>query len=143
MKRIVFLLSAVCLLLMTACDIETSSNGDLDGYWHLQQIDSLSNNKVCDYGNQRIFWSIQSDLLQLWNLEDQPIICQFTHENGVLTIKNPCMFDRSAGDTMITDVEVLKSYGVNAIPAVFQVVSLNSESMVLESPLLRLYFNKH
>lgn len=143
MKRIVYLLSAVCLFLMTACDIETSGNGDLDGYWHLQQVDSLSNNTVCDYSHQRIFWSIQSDLLQLWNLEDQPIICQFTHEHGVLTLSNPCLFDRSAGDTMITDVEVLKKYGVNAIPSVFQVVSLNSDNLVLESPVVRLYFNKH
>lgn len=145
MKRIVYILSIVCLLMMTACDVETSDNGDLDGFWHLQRIESLTNSTTSEsiILNQRIFWSVQSSLVQLWNLEDQPIICQFTYEKDVLTLINPCLFDRSLGDTPITDVEKLKPYGMNEIPAAFHVVSLNSESMILESPVHRLYFNKH
>ena len=145
MKRFFYILSLVSLLLMTACDVETSDNGDLDGFWYLQRMESLANSNVdvSTISNQRIFWSVQSSLVQLWNLEDQPIICQFTHEKGVLTLSNPCLFDRSSGDTPITDVDMLKPYGINEIPATFQVVSLNSENMILESPVLRLYFKKH
>ena len=48
MKRIVYILSIVCLLMMTACDVETSDNGDLDGFWHLQRIESLTNSHTSE-----------------------------------------------------------------------------------------------
>ena len=35
----------LCLSLcgMTSCEVETSGNGELDGFWHLERIDSLQN----------------------------------------------------------------------------------------------------
>lgn len=30
------------LLMFAACDIHTSDNGDLDGYWQLRSVDTLS-----------------------------------------------------------------------------------------------------
>lgn len=91
MKRIVYILSIVCLLMMTACDVETSDNGDLDGFWHLQRIESLTNGTTSEsiILNQRVFWSVQSSLVQLWNLQDQPIICQFTYEKDVRHLSIP------------------------------------------------------
>ena len=131
------------LMFLCGCELETTDNGDLDGYWHLEQVDSLAGQRSIDYGQSNIFWSIQFELLQLSNLEDNTIIYKLVYDNHQLTLANPCMFDRADGDTLVTNVEVLRQYGVNALQENFKVVTLESRTMVLESPVLRLHFRKY
>ena len=131
------------LIFLYGCDLETTDNGDLDGYWHLEQVDSLSVQRSVDYGQNNIFWSIQFELLQLSNLEDNTIIYKLVNDNRQLTLANPCMFDRADGDTLVTNVEVLRPYGVNSLQESFKIVSLESRKMILESPVLRLHFRKY
>jgi hypothetical protein len=131
------------LMFLCGCELETTDNGDLDGYWHLEQVDSLAGQRSVDYGQSNIFWSIQFELLQLSNLEDNTIIYKLVYDNRQLTLANPCMFDRADGDTLVTNVEVLRQYGVNALQENFKVVTLESRTMVLESPVLRLHFKKY
>ena len=131
------------LIFLYGCELETTDNGDLDGYWHLEQVDSLAGQRSIDYGQSNIFWSIQFELLQLSNLEDNTIIYKLVYDNRQLTLANPCMFDRADGDTLVTNVEVLRQYGVNALQENFKVVTLESRTMVLESPVLRLHFRKY
>ena len=131
------------LIFLYGCELETTDNGDLDGYWHLEQVDSLSGQRSVDYAQSNIFWSIQFELLQLSNLEDNTIIYKLVYDNRQLTLANPCMFDRADGDTLVTNVEVLRQYGVNALQESFKVVSLESRKMILESPVLRLHFKKY
>ncbi|MBR4481116.1 MAG: lipocalin-like domain-containing protein [Prevotella sp.] len=131
------------LMFLCGCELETTDNGDLDGYWHLEQVDSLAGQRSIDYGQSNIFWSIQFELLQLSNLEDNTIIYKLVYDNRQLTLANPCMFDRADGDTLVTNVEVLRQYGVNALQENFKVVTLESRTMVLESPVLRLHFKKY
>jgi hypothetical protein len=131
------------LMFLYGCELETTDNGDLDGYWHLEQVDSLAGQRSIDYGQSNIFWSIQFELLQLSNLEDNTIIYKLVYDNRQLTLANPCMFDRADGDTLVTNVEVLRQYGVNALQENFKVVTLESRTMVLESPVLRLHFKKY
>jgi hypothetical protein len=92
------------LIFLYGCELETTDNGDLDGYWHLEQVDSLAGQRSIDYGQSNIFWSIQFELLQLSNLEDNTIIYKLVYDNRQLTLANPCMFDRADGDTLVTNV---------------------------------------
>jgi hypothetical protein len=131
------------LIFLYGCDLETTNNGDLDGYWHLEQVDSLLSQRSVDYGQNKIFWSVQFELLQLSNLEDNTIIYKLVYDNRQLTLANPCMFDRADGDTLVTNVEVLRPYGVNSLQESFKVVNLESRKMILESPVLRLHFKKY
>lgn len=131
------------LMFLCGCELETTDNGDLDGYWHLEQVDSLAGQRSVDYGQSHIFWSIQFELLQLTNLEDNTIVYKLDYNNRQLTLANPCMFDRADGDTLVTNVEVLRPYGVNSLQESFKVVSLESRKMILESPVLRLHFKKY
>ena len=131
------------LIFLYGCELETTDNGDLDGYWHLEQVDSLSGQRRVDYGQSHIFWSIQFELLQLTNLEDNTIVYKLDYNNRQLTLANPYMFDRADGDTLVTNVEVLRPYGVNSLQESFKVVSLESRKMILESPVLRLHFKKY
>ncbi len=134
----------ICIgLLLTGCTIETSENDDLDGFWHLEQIDTLASQNTVDYGGQRVFWSIQAGLLQLSNQINNTIIYRLVYDNQQLTLADPCMFDRTDGDTLVTDVDVLQPYGVNSLNEVFLVISLSGRSMVLESPILRLHFRRY
>lgn len=143
MRRLFFLFSIVCLAALSACDIESSGNGDLDGYWRLEQVDSLNGRQGVAYADKQIFWSFQHDLIELSNLHDNSIIYRLKEENRVLFLEQPCMFDRADGDTPITDLEVLRPYGVNALQEQFRIVSLESEVLVLESSVLRLSFRKY
>ena len=133
----------ISLIFLYGCELETTDNGDLDGYWHLEQVDSLAGQRSIDYGQSNIFWSIQFELLQLSNLEDNTIVYKLVYDNRQLTLANPCMFDRADGDTLVTNVEVLRQYGVNALQESFKEVSLDSRAMILESPVLRLHFKKY
>ena len=65
MKKLLYLLIAF-LPFLTSCDLETSDNGDFDGYWHLVGVDTLANAKHKDLSQQRIFCSMhqrQQDFL--------------------------------------------------------------------------------
>ena len=143
MRKWFIILGFLSLMFLYGCELETTDNGDLDGYWHLEQVDSLAGLRSIDYGQSNIFWSIQFELLQLSNLEDNTIIYKLVYDNHQLTLANPCMFDRADGDTLVTNVEVLRQYGVNALQENFKVVTLESRTMVLESPVLRLHFKKY
>lgn len=143
MRKWFIMLSVLSLFFLVGCELETTDNGDLDGYWHLEQVDSLSSQRSIDYGQARIFWSIQFKLLQLSDLENNSIIYNLVYDNHQLTLADPYMFDRADGDTLVTDVEVLRRYGVNALQETMKVVSLQSDRMVLESPVLRLHFKKY
>ena len=50
--RSIMALSAIALsMLFTACgiDFEGSDNGKLDGFWHLEKVDTLATGGVTDY----------------------------------------------------------------------------------------------
>lgn len=143
MKSWFVVLLIVCLAVLSACDIDTSKNGDLDGYWRLEQIDSLANHQTVPCADRHIFWSFQHDLVELSNLHDNNIIYRLKEANQVLHLDDPCMFDRTDGDALITDVEILRPYGVNSLQEQFRIITLDSETLVIESFMLRLYFRKY
>ncbi len=41
MKRMIYLIAAISLVL-SSCTLETSDNGDFDGFWHLERVDTLA-----------------------------------------------------------------------------------------------------
>ncbi len=143
MKKWVFIWAAVCLTALTACHIETSGNGRLDGYWQLRQVDSLGNGVTVDYAERDVYWSFQHKLLQLSDLHGTNIICRLTEDNQVLTLDTPCLFDRSEGDTPVSDAAVLQPFGVNALQEQLRIVTLEPDRLVLESSVLRLRFRKY
>ena len=54
---------AFAISAMMSCEIETSGNGDLDGFWHLVRVDTLSTGGMCDMSGRRVFWSVQVGIL--------------------------------------------------------------------------------
>lgn len=143
MKKSMIILGVLCLLFLTGCELETSDNGNLDGFWHLERVDTLATQQSVDYSQAHIFWSFQFKLLQLSDLENNTILYEFDTDGTHIVLVRPCMFDRSDGDTVVTDLKVLEPYGVNSTKEYLTIVSLDEERMVLKSAMLMLHFKKY
>jgi hypothetical protein len=131
-------------LLLTACDLETSGNGKLDGYWHLEQIDSISTGSVNNLSQKRLFWAFQAKLLEFTDKDNvnATYLVRFSHSADSLILSEPYRFDRENGDEVLTDAAVLKPYGMNALKETFKIEKLSSSKMILSNSSYRLYFTK-
>lgn len=143
MKKLLQLMIAGWLAMLAACDFELSSNGDLDGYWHLERVDTLATGGVGDLSQQQYFWGVQFHLLRLTNLADNDIIYKFEHVDDQLVLSAPSMFDRTDGDTLVTDLNVLRPFGISSLNERLDIVKLDADQLVLRSPILQLYFVKY
>jgi hypothetical protein len=150
MKKIFNFLIAM-LPLLASCELETSDNGDFDGYWHLVGVDTLANAKHKDLSQQRIFWAVQFHLIQLRGADrkdeggnGREYYEQFKLDQSQLTLSNPHEKDREAGDPVITEerLDEIQAYGINALTEHFDVLRLNKDEMLLKSSTLQLQFRK-
>jgi hypothetical protein len=141
MKKILYIFSA--LLLFSSCELETSNNGDLDGYWHLERVDTLSTFGSLDLSEEKLFWAFQKDLLQLRG-DKQEFYLRFNHHDDQLDLSDPHLKDREKDDPAISSstMYLILPYGINAEQEYFQVVTLNSDDMVLRNQDLQLWFRK-
>lgn len=131
--------------MMTSCDVETSDNGQLDGFWQLRCADTLSTGGHSDLTGLQMTWSFQGRLLELRDLNGQrtDIVSSFRHDGHTLTLSEPFIVDRDNGDISVDDVSVMAPYGVNKLDESFTVEHLSGSKMVLKSERLRLSFRKY
>lgn len=146
--------------LMTACDIHTSNNGSLDGFWQLAQADTLSADnpagRSADVRAKGIFWAVQADLLEIKDLHDKRIdttylhhsvFFRFTHEAGRLHLFNPSVDQRYAvpeyPDAEVDDLSLLEYYGLQSKDETFDVLQLDGDRMVLQGEHFRFHFRKY
>ena len=119
MRKILLLISIMMTLgWLSSCEIETSSKGNLYGFWHLVSIDSLSNETP------------------------QGIVCRFEREGDSLFFDTPYYLDRAKGDSLVVDVERMNYYGLNAMKPRMLIESLSSNKMVIKTAVARLKFRK-
>lgn len=146
MKKYIYIiaLTTIAALSAVSCDIETSDNGDLDGFWHLVQVDTLETSGTCNMKQARIFWSFQCDILKLDDKtgNNLSIIMRFNHNNNQMTLTDPYIYNREAGDIKLEDSNMLRPFGINAMSETFNVLHLSGSNMIIESPMLRLNFKK-
>ena len=131
---------ALFCTLFTACDLETSDNGDLDGFWHLVEVDTLTTGGVNDLHKSTIFWSFQMDLLQFTG--PGKYFARFSHDNGQLIVNEPHTYNTREGNQPINDIKVLAPWGLNALEIQFHIEHLSGSKMTLNDGTLRLQFTK-
>ena len=141
MKNILIIFLA--LLLFGSCDLESSKNGDLDGFWHLERVDTLSTSGSLDLSEEKLFWAFQKDLLQLRG-DEQEFYLRFNHHDNQLDLSNPHLRDREKDDPAISSstMYLIRPYGINEEEEYFQVVNLDNDNMVLRNQNLQLWFRK-
>lgn len=140
------LMAALLLMLFNACDgFQVSDNGNLDGMWHLVEVDSLDNNVSADFTYSGIYWSVQSDLLALDDklFRYESCLMRFSCKDSRLRLFDPYLNNRDEGDITISDVAKLSPFGINALDEAFAVETLTRKKMVLKSQSLRLTFKKN
>ena len=145
-QYLIISISAFLIFSFTSCELETSGNGDLDGFWHLVQVDTLQTGGVNDTSKDLFFWSFQVNLLEFSDRSYHiPIyMARFNHENGQLKVTQPCLYNREEGNEMVTEENVkdISPYGLNALEEIFRVEELSGSRMTLSNGTLRLYFKK-
>ncbi|MBQ6204705.1 MAG: lipocalin-like domain-containing protein [Prevotella sp.] len=145
-QYLIFSISLFLIFTFTSCELETSGNGDLDGFWHLVQVDTLQTGGIKDTSKDLIFWSFQVNLLELsdhTNLNDI-YMARFNHDDGQLKVTQPCLYNRDNGNEMLTEenVNAISQYGINALEETFRVEGLSGSRMTLSNGTLRLNFKK-
>ena len=142
MKKITFLFAA--LLLLTSCEIEFSNNGKLDGFWQLIAVDTLSTQHTSDLKTSGRTWAFQGRLLEMRDTKGgySDLYFSFEHRGDSLFLDSPYLSDRDADDIKITDVNIVRPYGMNGLKEGFEIESLSNNKLILCSKTLRLMLRK-
>lgn len=135
------------LFALAGCEINSSDNGDLDGYWYLRQVDSLSNGKSVPYTSNKVFWGIYGNMTVTEDITGTKSLFRFSHKGNELRLYDAMVHDRLVGDTLLWEKDIkehnLFFQGVNSLDETFVIESLSGERMVLKSSILRLHFDKY
>ena len=142
MKKITFLFAA--FLLLTSCEIEFSNNGKLDGFWQLIAVDTLATQHTSDLKTSGRTWAFQGRLLEMRDTKGgySDLYFSFEHRGDSLFLDSPYLSDRDADDIKITDVNIVRPYGVNGLKEGFEIESLSNNKLILRSETLRLMLRK-
>ena len=132
--------------LLFSCTLEHVDNGKLDGYWHLEQVDTLATGGTCMLDEQRRFMGIQAHLLALSNIDnpDSPknFICHFERQGNSLRIYDIYYDNRDNGDIKVTDASVLHPFGIHSLDETFNIDKLTHNALILRSEALALRFRR-
>ena len=142
MKKITFLFAA--FLLLTSCEIEFSNNGKLDGFWQMIAVDTLATQHTSDLKTSGRTWAFQGRLLEMRDTKGgySDLYFSFEHRGDSLFLDSPYLSDRDVDDIKITDVNIVRPYGVNDLKEGFEIESLSNNKLILRSKTLRLMLRK-
>lgn len=141
MKKIRYVLIVFLIGVFASCEVHTSNNGDLDGYWQMVQMDSVVSGKVTNMKGSGIFYAVYVHLLQVQGAGTQ-VSFRFKHSGDSLELYSPYA-DYGQNDQPVEDVSVIRPYGINHLHEVFHVDALSSSKMILSTQEVRLYFRKY
>lgn len=141
MRKLAYL--ALALPILAACSLETSGNGDLDGYWQLHHLDSLAAGTTADIRDAQVFWAVQVNLLRTYKVKGGAAFFRFENTGDSLRLSDPYIDNRDSSDIKVADPHTLRPFGVNALRETFAIEQLDGDNMTLRSSMLRLYFRKY
>ena len=141
MTHLKHLMLPLAALALSACELETSGNGGLDGFWHLERVDTLATGGVADWSAETRFWAFQARLLNVTN-NDGGYLLRFSHEGDSLTVSDPYAHARPNGATRLEDAQPLRPYGINGLSDRFRIEKLKGGTMVLSTKRLKLTLKK-
>lgn len=123
-------------------------NGDLDGFWQVQEIEEKATGNVTRC-NGDIYYSFQQELVLISYVSpDIPTgqmkenyIAYFTHENDSITMSDFRLYlDKDATQATLPE---LAKFGLYETYNRFQVEKLDSRSLILNSEKSRIVFRKY
>ncbi len=147
--RHIFLLAAGAFLAtqtFVGCTIENIDNGDLDGFWHLEAMDTIDTGGRLDLSDEVLFWGFQAKLMHTQGASRE-FYFRFSHDGNTLLLYDPYLDGghedkENGGDTPVEDPTLLQPYGIQTLADTFNVDALSSSKMILSTSQHRLYFTK-
>lgn len=145
MRKTIQLLIMAATMTTIACTMETSDNGDLDGLWQLYATDSLDKDASTDMRQSGIYWAVQARLLELRdvNMVLPPVLFRFENTGTRLILNHPIVNVKQLGDSLVTDPDLLRPYGLSRLSDTLFIEHLDASRMVLETRQLRMHFRKY
>lgn len=135
--------------LFASCTVESSSNGKLDGFWHLEAVDTLATGGTADYSEQRQFWGIEHKLISVRDIDGgSSYYFRFEQKGDSLFLgqayKNNGHQDNgeNGGDIPVTSPEDLQRFGITQLNEHFYKEVNNGSHLSLRSKTFRLRFVK-
>lgn len=130
----------------TSCDWSDGTAGELDGYWHLQRVDTLATGGRYMMDRKTVFWAVQDNVLETVIIPHPMVFFRFEHTRDELRIYDPVgTKDPTASDMdfPITDPTRLYDYGVHSLDAKFRILQHTSQHLLLQDDMLRLHFERY
>ncbi len=129
---------------LSACELETSHNGKLDGWWLLTAVDTLQTGGHSNVEVQQCTWAFQGRLLELRDVPGQrgDYLLSFAQHDNDLLLSHPYFSARDSGDIAVQTPQPLHPYGIQTLSEQFSITTIDRRRMVLTSTSLRLYFRK-
>ena len=139
-----FFLIISVISLMTACHMESSDNGHLDGFWHLVRVDTLSTGGTSDLHQDYFFWAFQFQLLSVRNTQKSPeeYFLRFQRQGDELVLSDPFQYVLQGKDAPVENIDLLRPFGINDQEERFRIVHLSSRRMTLKNHFLVLTMQK-
>ena len=144
-----FFLIISVISLMTACHMESSENGHLDGFWHLVRVDTLSIDTLSIVGTSDLhqdyfFWAFQFQLLSVRNTQKSPeeYFLRFQRQGDELVLSDPFQYVLQGKDAPVENIDLLRPFGINDQEERFRIVHLSSRRMTLQNKFLVLTMQK-
>ena len=144
-----FFLIISVISLMTACHMESSDNGHLDGFWHLVRVDTLSIDTLSivgtsDLSQDYFFWAFQFQLLSVRNTQKSPeeYFLRFQRQGDELVLSQPFQYVLQGKDAPVENIDLLRPFGINDQEERFRIVHLSSRRMTLKNNFLVLTMQK-
>ena len=129
---------------LSACELETSHNGKLDGWWLLTAVDTLQTGGHANVEAQQCTWAFEGRLLELRDVPGQrgDYLLSFAQHGDDLLLCHPYLSVRDSGDIAVQTPQPLHPYGIQTLSEQFSITAIDRRSMVLTSSSLRLYFRR-
>lgn len=144
------ILATIALTTLASCEIETSDNGDFDGFWHLERVDTLATGGTTDLSKKRVFWGVQYKLISVYDIDKEGTFgyyLRFKQTRDQIVTHTPYKNNwhqdvENGGDHPIDDPTQLAPYGINNLEEEFVKEKLDGGQMILRSKTLRLKFKR-
>lgn len=155
MKHIIPVITFLFVTSLVACsNFETSGNGAFDGFWQLEQVDTLSTGGTTDMHDRLVFWAVQHHLIELCDRHEDTLALGPVNASVFYHFKRtadslhfladplPVTDNRFWADPYAT-LDQVRFYGFTRFDEAFLVIQMDDDRMTLQSQTLRLHFRKY
>ena len=141
--KIIAMMIGGAAMAIASCDFVTSDNGDLDGMWQMTFMEDQRTQEVTDARDKLVTWAFQGSLVQMNSVQIEEVTGEFSLEDNSLRIWNLNHFSHATGDTLMTDMPILRNLGIYSQNSSFHVLELSKSTLRLENDSVRISFRKY